>query len=76
VPRLCKATLICARFGCREPLRRSSSVEDEHGRWFCGVACRRKELRNDHKRARRLSRQAAGAGATEIASQNPAKESA
>jgi hypothetical protein len=59
VPRACKVTLICSRYGCRHRLRRNASVQDQYGRWFCGVACRRKSLRDDRKREHRLRRQAA-----------------
>ena len=46
-----KTFLICPR--CGGPLQHKSSVQDETGRWYCGVACRRKQLRHERKQIRR-----------------------
>jgi hypothetical protein len=74
VPRICKAALICTR--CGTPLRRKSSVPDQDDRWYCGLACRRKQVRDDQKHTRRLRREAVQAMAAprETIQSNPEKE--
>ena len=49
-----KAVAVCHRCRCR--LYRMLALTDDAGRGFCGTRCRRKLLRDERKRTRRLAR--------------------
>lgn len=63
-----KTFLICPR--CGGPLRHASSVRDDAGRLFCGLACRRKQIRDDRKFVRQKRRSIRRQGRLPVAQVN------